>query len=213
MQYSKPCQMLVDEHEVILSVIEAVETVAQSPDDSAFADEFYEKACDFFATFADKCHHGKEEVHLFPMLESRGIPREGGPIACMLHDHDEGRAHIRAVREALRCVKEGDLVARAIVKADALQFCELLRQHIQKENQVLFVVGDQAMSAADKELLFKKFNCAEGDTLPAGSHEKYLSIARELREAAGLGAATPRSSCGHAVGTHVCHTRQGGTFA
>jgi len=26
----------------------------------------------FFKEFADKCHHGKEEEHLFPLLESKG---------------------------------------------------------------------------------------------------------------------------------------------
>jgi hypothetical protein len=42
--------------------------------------EHLEKIIEFFRIFADKCHHGKEEDLLFPVLEAAGIPREGGPI-------------------------------------------------------------------------------------------------------------------------------------
>lgn len=204
MQYSEPCQILVDEHDVILSVIEAVETMAQRPENGVVMDGFFEQACDFFATFADKCHHGKEEVHLFPMLESRGVPRQGGPIGCMLHEHDEGRAHIQAVRAAIGRAREGDPAASVVAKLEALAFCNLLRQHIEKENQVLFVIGDRVMNAADKELLLKRFNCAEHDTLPPGTHEKYISMARELREAAGLEDSSPTLARERAIHQHAC---------
>lgn len=206
MQYSKPCQILVDEHDVIISVIEAVETMLQRPDDQGFDSEFLEEACDFSATFADTCHHGKEEVHLFPMLESRGIPRQGGPIGCMLHDHDEGRSCIKAVREALHSARQGDLSARDVAKLEALRFCELLRQHIQNENQVLFVIGDQTMTDADKEQLFKQFNCAEHAILPPGTHNAYTALARELRKTAGLGPVAPGLSCTQVGGGHSCPT-------
>lgn len=205
MQYSEPCQMLVDEHVVILSVIEAVETVAQRPDTTAATDGFFERACDFFATFADKCHHGKEEVHLFPMLESRGVPRQNGPIGCMLHEHDEGRAHIQAVRAAIGRAREGDPSAATVAKREALAFCDLLRQHIEKENQVLFIIGDRVMNAADKELLLKRFICAEHDTLPPGTHEKYVQIARGLRAAAGLEESSPTLVREEALHRHACH--------
>lgn len=205
MQYSKPCQTLVDEHDVIISVIEAVEAMVQKADSEGLNNGFFEKACDFFATFADTCHHGKEEAHLFPMLESRGIPREGGPIGCMLHEHEEGRAEIRAAREALNAMDRGDRSAGRIVILAFRRFCELLRQHIQKENQVLFVVGDQAMSDADKELLDRQFNCAQHVKLPPGTHEKYTSLAGELRKAAGLGPAEPGLSCNQGEAIHSCH--------
>jgi hemerythrin-like domain-containing protein len=207
MRYSKPCQILVDEHDVIVSVIEAVEAMIDKSEHGDLNTDFFEKAFDFFAMFADKCHHGKEEVHLFPMLESRGIPHQGGPIGCMLHEHDEGRAHVGAVRDALLSLSQGDHSAGEVVRLEARAFCELLRQHIQKENQVLFVVGDQAMYEADKELLVKKFNCTQHDTLPAGTHEKYTSLAGELRKAAGLGPAAPGLSCNRGEDIHTCHHR------
>lgn len=199
MSYSKPMQILVDEHTVILSVLDAVEAVAQRP---GFSADFYAKAFEFFPAFADKCHHAKEEDQLFPLLEQRGVPKEGGPLACMLHEHEDGRAHIAAIKAALPRAAEGDASAQQKVRAEALEYVDLLRQHIAKENQVLFVMGDHLLTDADKELLTKRFNCREHSPLPPGSHEKYLALAEELRGAAGLeectgGRTTTCCQCGH----------------
>ena len=179
MTYSKPNQILVDEHEVISSVLDAVETVARQQSDT-FPQEFFEKAFDFFPTFADKCHHAKEETHLFPLLKERGIPQEGGPIGCMLSDHEQGRAHVAAVCKALRLSGQGDQQAREVVRSEALAYVTLLRQHIDKENHVLFPAGDQNMTTEDKADLWQKFQCAEHEVLPPGTHEKYVALAKEL---------------------------------
>ena len=187
MQYSKPTQILVDEHEVITSVLNAVEAVATRGDARGeFPQEFFEKAFDFFPTFADKCHHAKEETHLFPLLETRGIPRDGGPIGCMLSEHEEGRKHVAAVREALQQTAKGDLAARETARREALAYVALLRQHILKENQILFVIADQQMTAQDKEDLCREFQHAEQHAVSPGTHEKYLALATELCAAAAL---------------------------
>jgi hemerythrin-like domain-containing protein len=183
MRYSEPIQILVDEHEIIMSVLEAVEAVVQRSN-SEFPREFYEKALDFFATFADKCHHAKEEVYLFPLLETRGIPREHGPIGCMLHEHEEGRARLHAVRQALPFAAE-DPRAGKTVREEFLAYVELLKQHIFKENQVLFPAGDHHLTSSDKDTLTHKFSCAEHSVLPAGAHDKYLTLAAELTAYAG----------------------------
>ncbi len=184
-EYSRPCKVLVEEHEVIISVLDAVERVLQQ-EDSEFPQAFFEKAFDFFPTFADKCHHAKEEAHLFPLLEARGVPREGGPIGCMLGEHDQGRAHVAAVREALVQTAKGSRGARKTVHAEASAYVALLRQHIQKENTILYPIGDQYMTAEDKEALWQKFQSAEKDVLPAGTHERYVAVAKELRTMVGL---------------------------
>jgi hemerythrin-like domain-containing protein len=46
------------------------------------------QAIDFSINFTNTCHHGKEEESLFPKLEKNGMPREGGPIARMLYEHE-----------------------------------------------------------------------------------------------------------------------------
>lgn len=183
MHYSEPMQILVDEHEIILSVLDAVEAMTERSQ-STFPRPFYEKALDFFASFADKCHHAKEEVHLFPLLEARGIPREHGPIGCMLHEHEEGRARLAAVRQALSDAGR-DPKAAQIVRGEMLAYVELLKQHIIKENQVLFPAGDHHLTAADRTALTQKFSCAQHSVLPPGAHQHYLALATELADEAG----------------------------
>ena len=179
MMYSKPMQMLVDEHTVILSVLDAVEVAAGSRT-GEFPVEWYAKSFDFFAVFADRCHHAKEETHLFPRLAQRGIPKDGGPIGCMLSEHATGRGHVAAVRAALPRAAEGDAAARETVRDEALAYVELLRQHIMKENQVLFMLGEHSLTPQDKEDLYKQFQCAEHAAVPRGTHEKYVALAQEL---------------------------------
>jgi len=181
MEYSAPIQILVDEHTVILSVLDSLEKVAAGDErGGGFSREFYEKAFDFFPAFADTCHHGKEEAQLFPLLEERGIPREGGPIGCMLAEHDDGRAHVKAVKKALPKAAQGDRAAQETVRSEALAFASLLRNHIFKENNILFTMADRVLSAQDKELLEKKFNCSHHSPLPPGAHEKYEALGHEL---------------------------------
>ena len=51
-------------------------------------DSILNQAIDFSINFTNTCHHGKEEESLFPALEKEGMPREGGPIARMLYEHE-----------------------------------------------------------------------------------------------------------------------------
>ena len=91
-------------------------------------------AIDFFRNFADRCHHSKEEDVLFPLLEVRGITREGGSIGVMLSEHTIGRKCVRNMEQATKSIPH-DLDAFA---AAAEEYAKLLRQHILKENNVLF---------------------------------------------------------------------------
>ena len=95
---------------------------------------------DFLKIFVDKCHHGKEEDILFPALEAAGMPREGGPIGIMLHEHVLGRGLIRDMDAALA----GSADPRSFV-APALDYIELLTQHIAKENSVLLPIAERLL--------------------------------------------------------------------
>lgn len=185
MAYSKLMQILVNEHDIILSVLDAIEVMA-GDESRPFNPRFYELACDFLATFADQCHHAKEEDLLFPALEDRGIPRENGPIGCMLHEHDDGRAHNRAIRSAIPKAASGDQASIAEIRSHAGDYAQMLRMHIMKENNVLFMMGDRVLTSADHESLTARFTEAEKTKLPPGTREKYTAIAQELRQIAGV---------------------------
>jgi hypothetical protein len=119
---------------VILKVLDCFDIALQRARTSgAVSREVFEPFVDFFRGFADKCHHCKEEDRLFPCLEEKGIPREGGPIGVMLLEHQQGRQRVRTIADELESADAGDAVAIEAVLDQGQKFLELLRGHIDKK--------------------------------------------------------------------------------
>jgi hemerythrin-like domain-containing protein len=57
---------------------------------------------------------------------------------------------------------------------------ELLRQHIAKEDRVLFPMADKALSGAEQSQLFEEFETIERERTGAGEHERYHHVLDEL---------------------------------
>jgi len=168
----KSIDRLVAEHRIIergLNVLERV--VAQIESGDTVPEDFPTWAPAFFGQFADKCHHAKEEDLFFPLLKERGIPEEGGPIGVMLHEHDVGRACVRRMCEA----SEPDEFDGAKFAAAAKEFIPLLRQHIFKENNVLFQMAANVLSESDDADMDDKFTQVEQERDLVGLHERYDS--------------------------------------
>jgi hemerythrin-like domain-containing protein len=173
----KPTQVLSDEHRIIERVLGAVEKLAQGPVGEL---EPWKKALDFFRHFADECHHFKEENVLFPALEKHGIPRDGGPVGMMLIEHEEGRSYVRSMLSALSLIEAQNKAAKETLLSSARSYCRLLREHIQKEDDILFRMADAAIAEPEQKEILKRFEAHEKEGMGAGAHEKYLKIAAEL---------------------------------
>ena len=93
-------ELLRHDHEAITKMLDAAEVVAQRLDKGEpVREEVLQNLLEFFRLFADKCHHGKEEELLFPLLEKKGVPVNGGPIGVMLNEHEQGRALIKEMAD------------------------------------------------------------------------------------------------------------------
>jgi hemerythrin-like domain-containing protein len=177
----KPTEILSDEHRVIERVLNALHRLTAVPVNPSL--EQWRKALEFLRNFADQCHHFKEEKILFPALEEHGIPREGGPIGMMLAEHEEGRAHVRSMIDAVEQVAKGNGAASTTLLDHARAYVTLLREHIQKEDDILFRMADEVIPEEEQRRILKDFENHEAEEMGAGAHEKYLSIARELEGA------------------------------
>jgi hemerythrin-like domain-containing protein len=176
-----PTEILKHEHQVILLVLDAVEREVRSIQEAGKIHVAeVEKMVDFFRNFADRCHHAKEEDLLFVRMRERGVPVEGGPIAVMLMEHDEGRRHVKAVAEALTGAGSGDASAIASVRSDLESYARLLRAHIDKEDNVLYPMADRLFTAEDQRWLAEAFDRVEAEEMGEGIHEKYHQMAHEL---------------------------------
>lgn len=160
---------LKSEHEGILLGLKILEKMAgmakagKTPETGELAG-----IVDFLKLFADTCHHGKEENLLFVELEKYGIPNKGGPIGQMLSEHAEGRTYIAGMSRAL----ENGSVDAAAFSRNAENYIGLLRNHIQKENNVLFPLGDKAIPPDVQARLLEDFERHEETVMGAGTHER-----------------------------------------
>jgi hemerythrin-like domain-containing protein len=172
--------VLKNEHrgiERMLAIVDAAAAKVQRGED--IPANVFERAIDFARGFTDKCHHAKEERHLFPALEERGIPRQG-PIGVMLAEHAEGRRHIVALARALEGYRQGDNTARTKVAESSEAYTALLRSHILKEDNVLFPMADSRLSEADQKELAERFEQVEREEIGEGVHERYHRMIEEL---------------------------------
>jgi hemerythrin-like domain-containing protein len=163
----RPTERLTEEHEKILAVLDVQEALCA---DIRRGEEppagLCEQIVTFMRVFADDRHHHKEEELLFPALERAGLPRDGGPVGVMLHEHEIGRALIARMAEAAERWSAGDVAGLAAFGTAAAEHASLLRAHIQKENQILFPMAERFLDADTKRDLAAQFearDAARGD--------------------------------------------------
>jgi hemerythrin-like domain-containing protein len=175
----KATENLKHEHEGILLMLDIMQEI--SLQDEINIDDVA-VIIDFIKTFADKCHHGKEEDFLFPKLIEKGIPNEGGPVGVMLYEHGVGRKYVKALSESFENYKSGDISAINGIKENMNNYISLLRNHISKENNILFNMADNFLSAEEQNQLFGEFEKIEAERIGEGKHEEYHKLLKSLKE-------------------------------
>lgn len=184
----RPSTVLKNEHRIIERVLRVLDHLAiRHERGETFEAASLKRCVEFFRLFADACHHAKEEDLLFPVLESRGILREGGPIGVMLHEHTQARALTREMGEALAALDGGDDAAKDRFVSAARQYLPLLTNHIHKEDNILFNMGDGVMSEADQAALCTRFGEVGCRAFEGKRREELEQIATELESQWGLG--------------------------
>ncbi len=175
-------ETLRTEHEAIISMLDATEVVARNISSGKVPSaETLHGLLEFFKVFADRCHHGKEEDLLFPLLESKGLPRSSGPIGVMLSEHEQGRELIRQMTEAARQFSTGDQGAAQNWARAASGYATLLRSHIQKENNILFVMAERILTSEEQSELAGEFERLEVEKMGEGTHERLHCLMHQLR--------------------------------
>ncbi len=179
---SRPFHILKHEHRVIERALRALDGVCMRLEGgSRIPAPELKEIVGFITTFADRYHHGKEETLLFPALERRGITREGGPLGVMEYEHQVERELIADLEKAIGLYTEGDVDAVQSFVDSARNYLRLLVGHIEKEDSILFRIGDEVLDDEEKAALaesFKQTDVMLGDR----SLQDYERLASELEE-------------------------------
>jgi hemerythrin-like domain-containing protein len=153
-----PIEVLVEEHEKIVRVLDALDGWAEGLDG---ADDGERPVLRRFMTcireFVDPIHHGKEEDILFALMVESGFPKQAGPIAVMLHEHDIARRLIATMHGLAEQATPWTAEQRDEAKRAAGSYTELMRQHIDKENGILYPMADARLPPAAQAEMAARF--------------------------------------------------------
>ncbi len=172
---------LVSEHDVILSVLDFCEKYSNKISQPDFKDySLLEQLVEFLRNFTDKLHHEKEEKYLFTKMVERGMSLEQGPLHCMLSEHAQGRQYVGGIANALDELKQGKAEAKAVLLQNLKNYISLLRDHIYKENNILYNMANNIFTEQDQTELISIFSKVDKELMGGGAPEKYRTWAKSL---------------------------------
>jgi len=183
----KPTEQLKAEHDAVklgLRILSMVCTKLESKE--RITVEHLDQILEFIKIFTDKYHHGKEEDLLFNVMQSEGIPREAGPIGdtmlyVALMEHYVGRDYIKDLTEALAKYRAGDRTVSSNIIQTARDYLELLTQHIEKEDNILYPMADKYLSEEAWKKLTEEFGIADQEKFGVAKQKEFYQLLDDLR--------------------------------
>jgi hemerythrin-like domain-containing protein len=180
-------ETLMSEHRTIEKVIDALtrfcDLVRRGVDGRTELTRFVR----FIREYADGHHHAKEEGVLFEAMVQGGFPREGGPVGMMLHEHDVGRKHVAILAALAESTSPWTGEDREQLAAAANGYGQLLRDHILKEDSILYPMAEQRLSEALVRQVETGCARAEAEALASGHRAAMEQLGTELIESQASG--------------------------
>jgi hemerythrin-like domain-containing protein len=189
----KPIGLLMIEHRLIERMVnlmrqdlERIRANILVDPEFAFVDPvFIDVAVDFIRTYADRCHHGKEEEILFAELAGKTLPDDLQALLDELgEEHKQAREYtkelVKAKENYLR--QEPDAVNQILSYLDKIT--AMYPKHIIKEDQHFFIPCMELFTAGEKDAMLEKMWEFDRKMI----HERYEGVVAgiENRRACGL---------------------------
>ena len=158
----KPTDILREEHRGVLQKLDALEEVISRLDGKEEISAKLKELASFFET-EFWVHFTKEEEALFPEIE-KFIPRDSGPVGVMLMEHEDLRNTNKGFQMAIKeyLGDSGNAGARGIIQERGAYFIGVLRDHINKEDNILFMMADMHLDQAQIASVVRLFHEIEG---------------------------------------------------
>jgi len=170
------------DHDLIERVLKSMwATIPLLKSGKTIPEPILNQVIDFTKNFTDVCHHGKEENSLFPELEKKGMPRNAGPIAVMLMEHEITRKLTKRMEESSKIYITTGNSSQLII--DMQEYINHVVQHIWKENNRLFEMAEMALRD-NAEQVNANLDDVEKSTLReiGKSRTDYENLAEELEQ-------------------------------
>lgn len=155
---AKTLNIIRDEHRSISAILHGMEylvdrvrTRKAKIDPRVFSAMIY-----YLDTFSERMHHPKEDRYLFKAMRSRG-GEAAAVVADLEKEHAAGGEALKRLEQSLvRYEEGGDKEFPAFAEAVA-KFVHGYRDHMQKEESVVFPLAQRILSTADWQAIDRAF--------------------------------------------------------
>ena len=145
-KYSPPIRTLIEEHERIKQLLALIPAICDGLK-VQLNQQLVNETVYFIRNYADSFHHAKEEEILFAYTDENSTI-----IQVMMEEHQKGREFVKSVVEGLAANDEWKVIT------GFSEYRNLLLQHIQKEDEILYPWIDRNLSTRQVGELVTKFN-------------------------------------------------------
>jgi hemerythrin-like domain-containing protein len=177
-------EIMVMEHEYILRMLKVVRKASfkvMKGEEINYED--FSKMIEFIRQYADAHHHGKEEKFLFKEMQLKlGKLGENLITHGMLVEHDLGRLYMSDLSDALLRVKNGDEESKLDVISNAVGYTNLLKRHINKENDAVYSFGETKLPKEVIEEINLKTEKFEKEAEEKGTQNYFIEMLQDLEK-------------------------------
>ncbi len=146
----KTTEFLIHEHKLILRALDVLDAMAAAVTESGGIDKTDTiTILHFLRWFADEHHQAKEERILFPALKTAAASQQRH-LEHLALEHEQERALIEKLEKNLRLAKLPEFAGCAN------RLCSTLRNHIYKEDHILFERVDAVLNAHEDHAVFEQ---------------------------------------------------------
>ena len=156
---SLPVDILVNEHKLILRAVDSMKRENEKIQTNQTTNpNFITTVVDFFRTYADRFHHGKEEGVLFKELSQKELNEDDQKVMSeLIQEHAFARRTVTALEDA----KERYVAGNNEVLKDVLDLLaaliKLYPAHIEKEDKHFFYPCMEYFSEAERHNMMASF--------------------------------------------------------
>ena len=174
----KPIGPLMWEHRLIERMVGLISSELKRISETNKANvEFLIVAVDFFRTYADRTHHGKEESILFRELAKKQLSEEHKRIMDeLIEGHAFGRKLVSKLADAMESYRRSGANAFEDIKACLEELIAFYPAHIEKEDKHFFYPCLEYLSKQEQDSMLQEFWEFDRKMI----HERYQRAVEEM---------------------------------
>jgi hemerythrin-like domain-containing protein len=176
----EPIGPLMHEHRLIERMVELLRQEIDRLESGGDPDVvFLCNAVDFITTYADACHHGKEEDILFTGLQQKDLAKQHRRILDeLIEEHRYGRRLAAELKAAAQRLTGAEPAAKADIIEVMRKLVQFYPEHIRKEDKEFFFPALEYLFEKERQDMLREYDDFEKRLL----HEKYDEQVASMEE-------------------------------